>query len=88
MTNFNPNLDHLQSDASITEASEFAERILIEYLRQYAEHRGLSQTEIAKVSGIKQSNISRLFAGKYPPTLRTFLRVAGALDMHLNIEAS
>ncbi len=85
MTNFTPNLDHIQSDASITDASEFAERMLIDFVRQYMIDAGITQEEAAERSGLRQAHISRMLAGKYPPKLRTFLKLAGALGLRIEM---
>lgn len=42
---------------------------------------GLTQTELAKISGIPQSHISRIEAGKFAPTFSTMSRIATALGV-------
>ena len=47
---------------------------------------GLTQKELAKKCGIKQSNISRLESGKANPTIKFLQKLAYALDSELFIE--
>lgn len=85
MPNFTPNFDHLQADKSILSAHEFARRMLIDAVRQYAEFRGLSQGDLAEMTGFQRQNINRIFQGRYSPSLDNFLKIACALGMHLEI---
>lgn len=47
---------------------------------------GLTQKELARKCGIKQSNISRLESGKANPTIKFLQKIAKALDSDLFIE--
>jgi len=56
---------------------------------QVAEQRrahGLSQKELAELTGTTQSAIARLESGGRPPRIDTLLRIAEALDCELVIE--
>ncbi len=58
---------------------------------QVAEQRkahGLSQSELAQLTGTTQSAIARLEAGGRPPRLDTLLRIAEALDCDLTVSLS
>lgn len=60
-----------------------------EIIRKFMEariDRGLTQKELGKLCGMKQSNISRLESGEYNPTLSVLKRIAEALDCHLYLE--
>ena len=46
----------------------------------------LLQKKIAEITDIKQSNISRMFALKYTPTLQTFLIISKALKINFFFE--
>jgi ribosome-binding protein aMBF1 (putative translation factor) len=48
--------------------------------------RGLSQAELAQLTGTTQSAIARLESGRRAPRLDTLQRVANALDCSLEIE--
>lgn len=47
---------------------------------------GLSQRELAELTGTTQSAIARLERGGRPPRIDTLLRIAGALDCDLTVE--
>ena len=47
---------------------------------------GLSQRELAELTGTTQSAIARLEAGGRPPRIDTLLRIANALDCDLVVE--
>lgn len=59
----------------------------IAQLRALREQRGLSTTELAEKTGLKQSNISRLENGKYPPNLITIMKLASALNAEVVVKA-
>jgi len=67
------------------EASEFARKLLVEYVRKIAEERGVSNAEIARRCGLQRPNVSRILSGRYSPELDTFLKIAGALDLRLEL---
>lgn len=48
--------------------------------------RGLSQRELAELTGTTQSAIARLESGGRPPRIDTLLRIANALDCSLAVE--
>jgi transcriptional regulator with XRE-family HTH domain len=48
--------------------------------------RGLSQKELAELTGTTQSAIARLESGGRPPRIDTLLRIAEALDCDLAVE--
>ena len=48
--------------------------------------RGLSQRELAELTGTTQSAIARLERGGRPPRIDTLLRIAEALDCELLVE--
>jgi transcriptional regulator with XRE-family HTH domain len=48
--------------------------------------RGLSQQELAELTGTTQSAVARLESGGRPPRIDTLLRIAEALDCELVIE--
>ncbi|MGH3080450.1 MAG: helix-turn-helix domain-containing protein [Gaiellaceae bacterium] len=47
---------------------------------------GLSQAELAELTGTTQSAIARLESGGRPPRIDTLLRIASALDCELEVE--
>ena len=48
--------------------------------------QGLSQAELAELTGTTQSAIARLEAGGRPPRIDTLLRIAEALDCELVVD--
>lgn len=48
--------------------------------------KGLSQSQLAKKVGTKQSSISRLESGHYNPTLQFLEKVAKALQLNLVVK--
>lgn len=81
MADFNPDFSNIEAG----EPSEFARKMLIEFVKQYAEFKGVTQKHIADATGFTQSNVSRILSAKYSPTLDNFLKIAGALNLHLDI---
>jgi len=61
-------------------------KILVLLLQQIAEQKGLTQQEIAQKSEMHQSHVSRFFALKYSPDIRTFLKVAKAIEVNFFFE--
>lgn len=61
-------------------------KLLVLLLKYIAEAKGITQIEIAEKTGLKQSNVSRLFSLKYPPTLRVFLQIVTALEVNFFFE--
>jgi transcriptional regulator with XRE-family HTH domain len=47
---------------------------------------GLSQRELAELTGTTQSAIARLESGGRPPRIDTLMRIANALDCELRVE--
>lgn len=63
------------------------------FFSQIAEHvadrrreLGLSQLELARLTGTTQSAIARLESGQRPPRIDTLLRIAEALEAELVVE--
>ena len=59
---------------------------IIEKLVKVRTESNLTQKELAKKCGIKQSNISRLESGKANPTIKFLQKVADSLDCDLIVE--
>ncbi|NMC75931.1 MAG: helix-turn-helix transcriptional regulator [Candidatus Methanofastidiosa archaeon] len=60
--------------------------VLVLTLKYIAEEKEIRQETIAERTGFTQSNISRIFALKYCPTLQTFLTIANAMDVNFFIQ--
>ncbi len=61
-------------------------KVLVLLLREIAENKEISQSEISERTGMLQSAVSRFFSLKFKPTLETFLQVAQALKVNFFFE--
>ena len=59
---------------------------LAENIRAYRRARSLTQEQLADVTGIHQTNISKLESGTANPSLRTLKRLAAGMGMKLKLE--
>src|SRR5256885_16580923 len=57
-----------------------------EQVAQQRKARGLSQQELAELTGTTQSAIARLESGGRPPRIATLLRIGEALDCELIVD--
>lgn len=62
-----------------------ARKMLVQYLRDQAIEKGISMYRLAEITGMDRANIHRIFSGKYPPTLDTFMLLARSLDCYVFI---
>ena len=60
--------------------------LLVLLLKHIAKEKGITQEVISDVTGYNQSNISRIFALRYCPSLEVFLSIASAIGVNLFIE--
>lgn len=63
-------------------AAEFARVSIARRLIEQRSAAGLTQQELAKLSGLRQETISRLESGKHSPTVRTIDRILAAIAAH------
>jgi transcriptional regulator with XRE-family HTH domain len=61
-------------------------KLLVFSLKKIAKSKGITQIEIAKKTGLLQSNISRLFSLKYKPTICTLVKIAKSINVNLVFE--
>ena len=82
--------DYLNDESKITKAEraqiEF-ETELIGKLIEAREQRGLSQRDLAKLSGVKQPSIARLESMRATPQIDTLFKLLNPLGYTLVIEA-
>lgn len=57
--------------------------LLVLLLKEVCDQRGITQGQLAEITGFKQSHISRLFSLKYAPSMKTFMTVAHALKLNV-----
>lgn len=55
-------------------------------IRDAAEQKGITQDEIARKTGLIQSNISRIFNLKHPPLISTLVSIAEAVGVEIIIK--
>ncbi len=83
-------------DEQIKKNPQFAEELaeaerevaIAVQLAKLREQRGLSQTDLAKLTGMKQPQIARLESGAHLPALSTLLRLLGVLGGKLELTAT
>ena len=61
-------------------------QLLVLLLKEIADQKNITQNEIADLTGMQQSAVSRLFLLKYKPTLETFLKVAKSIKVNFFFE--
>lgn len=63
-------------------AAEFARVSIARRLIEERTTAGLTQQELAKLTGLRQETISRLESGRHSPTVRTVDRIVAAIAAH------
>ncbi|MCB0278713.1 MAG: helix-turn-helix transcriptional regulator [Calditrichaeota bacterium] len=53
-------------------------------IKKHREEKGLSQSELSKLSGVERTTIVKLEKGNHSPSLKTIHRLAKALGIMLN----
>ena len=56
---------------------------IMKELRLIMEHKGYTQRKFADESGISQEVLSRIFSGKYSPTIRVVDKICKVLDVRI-----
>src|SRR4051812_23883975 len=65
--------------------AEFDRLRLARKLRELRETRKLTQEDLAKLTGIKQSGIARIESGKFLPRLDLLQKIAAAIGMRVDV---
>lgn len=82
-------MDYLiQKDGITIRIEEQRQRVGTDIVAQYVELRkklGYTQEDVSKATGIARPNIARIESGRNTPTLEVLTKLAGALDMELEI---
>lgn len=66
-------------------ANDYHWKVLVTFLEQIAKQKGITQAQIAEVTGMKQQSIARVFSLKFVPKLHTFLSIAQAVGVGINL---
>lgn len=67
------------------ERTRFAHEVALRVIQYRVEHR-LTQTELARLLGLRQPHIARLEAGEHEPSLAMLHRLAQQLGMSFHID--
>lgn len=59
-----------------------ARRILLRFVSEQAKAKGITHEQIASKTGFDRSNVGRMLAGRFSPTLDNFLRLAEAVEVY------
>lgn len=68
-----------------SDRARLAHEVAMRVIAYRAEHT-LTQTELARMLGMRQPHIARLEAGEHEPSLATLSRLARVLDMEFHID--
>ena len=60
--------------------------VLVSLLKEIVKAKGLKYDQLAESTGLKESNISRVFSLKYAPTLKTFIAICKAAGVNFFFE--
>lgn len=87
MTTFREDLEHRLENPDFAKEYEKqrGERELIKEIVRARNAAGVTQAQLAKKSGLRQSNISRIENGSSSPRIETLQKIADGLDMILQI---
>jgi len=61
-------------------------KVMVALLEEIAKTKGITQQEISDLTGLKQPNVSRIFALRYKPKLDMFLKIAQAVRVNFYFE--
>lgn len=64
---------------------ESTRKSLLQSISETAKEKGITQEMLSEKTGFCQSNISRILAGKYPPTLDSFLKLCEAVGVKIKL---
>ncbi len=68
-----------------SDRTRLAHEVAMRVAAYRTEHK-LTQTELARMLGMRQPHIARLEAGEHEPSLATLSRLARVLDMEFHID--
>jgi predicted transcriptional regulator len=57
-------------------------------IKDHMKSAAITHEMAADLSGLKQSNISRMLSGRYSPNLKTLLRLADAVGVEIKAEVN
>ncbi len=90
MTPLDEVIEGHRQDAEFREAwdkTAFAQEVAIRIVK-YRTDNGLTQTELARIVGLKQPAIARLEIGEQPPSLATLAKLSATTGLEFHVEVS
>lgn len=90
MTPLDEVIEEHRQDAEFRELwdkAAFAREVAVRILA-YRTHNGLTQTQLAKVVGLKQPAVARLELGEQAPSLATLARLSATTGLEFHVEVS
>lgn len=78
-------IENYYYEDSITFESEQQWNALIFTLANIAKEKKITHQKIADDLGMNRSNITKTFNGRHCPTLRTFLKIAKAINVNITL---
>lgn len=61
-------------------------QVLVLLLKEIAIEKGITQAQIATRTGLRRTNVARVFGVRYCPSLELFLRIARAVGVNFYFE--
>ena len=55
--------------------------IIMKLIGEIAKDKGFTHQDIADATGFERTNVSRMFNGKYSPSLANFLKIINAINL-------
>ena len=65
---------------------KYQSAVVMRLLYNIAQAKGITQAEIAEKTGLDRANVSRIFSGRYSPSLNNVLKIADAIGVFLTFE--
>lgn len=75
-----------KEDPEFAKGYEIIERKLLEDVRRMRKELGITQPDIARITGLSQQNISRMEKVGHSPTLRNFIRYLAGAGLEIEIK--
>ena len=61
-------------------------KVLVLFLAEIAKEKGLTHERLGELTGLQRSNVSRMFALKYCPSLENWLKILKAVEVNVFFE--
>lgn len=61
-------------------------KVLVLFVAEIARKKGLTNEKLGQLTGLQRSNVSRMFALKYCPSLENWLKILKAVEVNIFFE--